>query len=56
MTKAEKETVIVFNEAEDTAIVYTHSSRIKKEIEKLLEKKESGARLVKNARTGAQNM
>lgn len=34
MTKAEKETIITFNEAEDVAIVYTHNGKIKRDIER----------------------
>ncbi len=34
-TKEEKETVILFNEEEDTAKVYTHNARIKNKLKKL---------------------
>lgn len=37
MTRAEKETIITFNEAEDVAIVYTHNGKIKRDIEKAIE-------------------
>lgn len=37
-TKEEKETVILFNEAEDTANVYTHNARIKKKLKELSER------------------
>ena len=31
-TKDEKETIILFNEAEDTATVYTHNARLKNKL------------------------
>lgn len=31
-TKEEKETIILFNEAESTATVYTHNTRLKKKL------------------------
>lgn len=31
-TKGEKETIILFNEAEDTATVYTHNTRLKNKL------------------------
>lgn len=37
-TKEEKETVILFNEAEDTASVYTHNARIKNKLKDLSER------------------
>lgn len=37
-TKDEKETIILFNEAEDTATVYTHNARLKNKLYQMRQK------------------
>ena len=38
LTPYEKETILLFNEGEDTASVYTHNTRLIKKLKKLSEK------------------
>lgn len=54
MTRAEKETIITFNEEEDVAIVYTYNGRVKREIERAIESSGDGAaRVVEKNKDGS---
>lgn len=53
LTPAERETIILYNEAEDTASVYTHDRKMIEKLKKLHEKNPSQIYPEGNVRSGA---
>lgn len=47
LTNYERETIINFNEAEDTASVYTHNKALRRKLEKLAQERPGECRLIK---------
>lgn len=41
LTKVEQETIVLFNESESTAEIYTHNNKLKKKLRRLMDKQPS---------------
>lgn len=52
LTNYERETIINFNEGEDTASVYTHNSTLRRRLERLAQDRPEECRLVKTCHDG----
>lgn len=52
LTNYEKETIINFNEGEDTASVYTHNGALRRRLEQLAQERPEECRLVKTCHDG----
>lgn len=52
LTNYERETIINFNEGEDTASVYTHNSTLRRRLEQLAQERPEECRLVKTCHDG----
>ena len=53
LTKYEKETIILYNEAEDTAIIYTHNADLKRRLAQYAKKYPELCRTDKETRQGS---
>ena len=52
LAKQERETIIIFNEAEKDADVYTHNDALRQRLERLAQELPSECRLVKTSHDG----
>lgn len=52
LTNSERETILNFNESEDTASVYTHSRALRRKLDKLSADRPEECRLVKTCHDG----
>lgn len=54
ISRLEQETIINFNEAEPTAIIYTHNGALKRKLAKLAEERQADVRYFRSFPEGAE--